>query len=213
MRSGFVLLAVLLALAGAAPSSLGHDDSGSRYPGSNDDAVAGTYRGSAGFYSALTGLQQVSMMCDLEVGGDGNQERERDEETVDGTPGTGIATVPDGTWDDGGTGGACHTDENHYANPDYNTPGCIADTARASDAALGGAVWIAAACDWFDSDSSSCGADGTPDAIAFGAGNPGVAYPTGAFAASGCPSGGAAMMVFVLDSVSGKATSGVIWAD
>jgi hypothetical protein len=58
--------------------------------------------------------------------------------------------VPDGTWDDGGIGGACHSAG--YAEADYNTLGC-SGIAHAEDAGAEYHVWTAAACD----DSSSVG--------------------------------------------------------
>lgn len=115
--------------------------------------VSGTYYGSAGAYFDSPALGAASSfasaLCDLEVLGDGSAPSPLDESDVDGNPG---GAVPDGTFDDGGLGGACHTN-NHYSNSAYDTPGC-AGTAYAKDAVSGGDVWIGATCDWKTTGSS-----------------------------------------------------------
>lgn len=208
LRTASILPGLLL-LQLLTPSSLGHDDSGSRYPGSNDDAVAGTYVGPAGVYvpavpPATTGpMAPGQSVCDLEYI---PALAASSEPRVDGGAMPG-GMVPDGTWDDGGYGGACHLA--------YAEEGCPDDVARAEDVVLSGAVWIATACDWLTASGgvSSCGADGTPDAFAFGSGNPGVAYPSAGAASSGCGPGWSWTTTFVLASTSGVPSRGVIWAD
>lgn len=95
----------------------------------------------------------ASALCDLEVlsPGDGTQQ-ELDEAVVDGQSNS-DGIVDDGTWDDGGIGGACHT-EAQYALGSYNTPGCDG-TAFADDAVTGGGVFIGASCDETTSAGSS----------------------------------------------------------
>ena len=154
LRAGagsFLLLAVSL-----APSVLGHDDNGSR-SGDVDAGVSGTYYGTAGFFVALSNklddpnvsndffFFEPTMVCDLEVLGDGTSEQEPDETEVDSWP-VGVGTVPDGTWNDGGFGGGCHT--NHYDHSRYNTPGCLDDGVRASSVLGLPYPWVGASCDW-----------------------------------------------------------------
>jgi hypothetical protein len=104
-----------------------------------------------GLFASLTGP-----FCDLEVEGDGRHVDPMDETTVDAFVGATTATIPNGLWDDGGQGGACHT-TGYNAAPDGatftynggdNTPGCPAgEYARAEDAVGGDSVWIATSCD------------------------------------------------------------------
>jgi hypothetical protein len=170
---------LFLLAAAMVPTVLGHDDNLSR-AGDKNDGVAGTFFGPAGVYVAFNGndiptdpptdpdfsVSGGSMFCDVEVLGDGTSEQEPDETVVDGEP-VAVGTVPDGTFDDGGDGGACHTNHYDYDNngvdgpgSGYNTPGCDATEAFANN--LGGtggiaAPWVVASCDW----KTSTG--GTPD--------------------------------------------------
>lgn len=138
----------VLLLAAAMPFAMAH--------GPGNDDVSGTYYGSAAAYVDSPTLGGVSSfafaLCDVEVlsSGDPNDPlRILDEGDVDGTSTGGV--LPEGTFDDGGVGAACHTN-GHYADPGYNTPGCSGDS-FANDLAFGGAVWIGAACDWKATDS------------------------------------------------------------
>lgn len=175
--------------------------------------MAGTYVGAAGLYIPpyIPGVGVSGKIhCDFELLDGGGP---RSEPTADGAS-TPAGMTPDGTWDDGGMGGACHTIL--YGNSNYNTPGCIADVARAVDDVLGGSVWIGAGCDWLTDLGGGvtvCGADDFMDEMAYGTGSPGVTYPTAGFLTSGCATGEATMAVFVWDSINGKATRGTIWAD
>lgn len=74
------------------------------------------------------------------------------EEVIDHQPAPG--SVEDGTWDDGGNGGACHRSD--YGEPsEYNVAGCGENdynnertpSAHAEDKTSGSRVWIGAACD------------------------------------------------------------------
>lgn len=100
----------------------------------------------SGFFSSVVSF------CDLEVLGDGTSPDPMDESIVDAGPYMG-GTIEDGTWDDGGEAGACHT-EDQYGITSYNTPGC-GGTAFANDQASGGYVWIGSACDETTSSGSS----------------------------------------------------------
>lgn len=86
----------------------------------------------------------ATMWCDLEVGGDGESSHPLDEGRVDDEPTSGL--IVDGTWDDGGVGGACHTAD-AYGADGYDSPGCYGE-ASAKDAVSGWEVWIGAGCDW-----------------------------------------------------------------
>jgi hypothetical protein len=113
-----------------------------------------------GIFSSLTGP-----FCDFEVQGDGRHVDPNDETTVDGFVGAPTATIPNGLWDDGGQGGACHTTGyNEAADPaapptyqgNDNNPGCPSGKyARAEDAVSGDSVWIATSCDIAHPDISS----------------------------------------------------------
>jgi hypothetical protein len=105
-----------------------------------------------GIFSSLTGP-----FCDFEIAGDGSNYDTSDETWVDAfnaVAAGGPNSVPNGLWDDGGQGGACHTTgynpapgAGKYAGAD-NTPGCPAgDYARAEDAVSGDSIWIATSCD------------------------------------------------------------------
>ena len=94
------------------------------------------------------------LYCDLEVLGTGNPDDNDlgaadsdallDERDVDNGTGNG-GLQPDGTWDDGGFGGACHIAYQDGA-PSYATFGC-GGVAHAEDRVVGAAVWIGAGCD------------------------------------------------------------------
>lgn len=115
--------------------------------GGNTDRVSGWYYGSAGPYvqveddsGTLTFLSAFGgMLCDAEVllVGDDN------EEVVDGLP---SGVTPDGIFNDGGNGGACHVTS--YGNEAWNTGGCTYDNAFAEDAVFGSEVWISTSCNW-----------------------------------------------------------------
>ncbi|MHB1261831.1 MAG: hypothetical protein ACYC2H_08975 [Thermoplasmatota archaeon] len=158
---------LFLLAAAMVPTALGHDDNLTR-AGDVDAGVAGTFYGTAGYYVSFNGQTQNlpdpvgpvdpdflsaagSMLCDMEVLGDGTSPQEPDEGRVDGEKYSGNM-VKDGTFDDGGQGGVCHT--NHYdfdhSGPDYeyNTPGCVDDGAKANNVAPLAPPWVGAACDW-----------------------------------------------------------------
>jgi hypothetical protein len=137
-----------------------------------NSGVSGTYIGAAGvavsgdiFPLSINAVVTVCPLgycsvansyCDLEgldESAPDNPLKALDESTVDGTPGNG-GMVDDGTWDDGGQGGACHT--NGYGDASYNTLGC-SGTSHAEDAGSEYHVWISASCD----DSSQV-SDGGP---------------------------------------------------
>jgi hypothetical protein len=87
---------------------------------------------------------QTLLFCDLETlssGSPGDPLKALDEQRVDNAPG---GLLVDGTWDDGGVGGACHSDI--YDEAGYDTHGC-GGTAHAKDAASSYHVWVLAACD------------------------------------------------------------------
>lgn len=95
-----------------------------------------------------------SALCDVEVGLLGAQDNER---WVDNAgPGKGNpGQVPDGTWDDGGFGGACHVsgygDDRWNTNPpndNNNADTKCEGTAYAEDWLLGADVPILVACDF-----------------------------------------------------------------
>jgi hypothetical protein len=140
---------LLLLAAAISPGVVGHDERAVS-KGSIADGVSGRYIGPTGAAVVPNGDANPAdtigigygMLCDAEVAGTGASVFPQDEVRVDGVN-TGNL-VPD-TIDDGGYGGACHT--NHYGLLDYNTPGCPATTAHAYDDA-GGDVWILASCDW-----------------------------------------------------------------
>lgn len=125
--------------------------------GNGLDRVAGWYAGSASAWLQLAPgdplHENLGGFCDLEVAGLGGGDPV-DESVVDGsTAGGGLA--PDGLWNDGGFGMACHTAD-AWDEPAYNTPGCdqYSDptspsfgNARAEDAIVGADVWIVTACD------------------------------------------------------------------
>lgn len=90
-------------------------------------------------------VNRGQMLCDFETLGDGSSPQAPDESRVDGAA-TGVGLLTDGNFDDGGVGGACHT--NHYDYAPYNTAGCRDDGARASSLSPLAAPWIGAACDW-----------------------------------------------------------------
>lgn len=102
-------------------------------------------------------LGTASALCDIEVI-DGTA---GDETYVDGGPG-GLA-VPDGIWDDGGLGGACHVDYGTDFPSHYSTTGCGGDAATAQDAVSGDWVGIIASCDG----GSAGGTGGGPSATGF----------------------------------------------
>jgi hypothetical protein len=212
---------LLLLAAALVPKALGHDDNQSR-PNDVDGGVTGQFYGPAGYYVSLDpGLYdptsgdpvsldcfvaQGRMNCDREVSGDGSSGLMIGDETrVDGTQ-HGSNTMQDGTFDDGGFGGACHTSSADYAFQGYNSPGCVDDGARASNFDVGVGIaspWVGAACDWKTESGAtpcdplpntggttrctsstcispctfSCGSDGIMDGINFGFGHYRVAYP------------------------------------
>jgi hypothetical protein len=119
-----------------------------------NNGVSGTYIGPSGafvysdipFPGDLPRISASVAECNLETLSSGEPTdplRILDESTVDSAYGNGGA-IPDGTWDDGGIGGACHS--THYADATYNTLGC-GGIAHAEDAVTGSEVWTSAACD------------------------------------------------------------------
>jgi hypothetical protein len=129
----------------AFPSSDPHLEASDPAQGSGEDRVAGWYAG-----SALAWVQAApnapanggTALCDFEVAGI----VPLDEGVVDGVATGGSA--PDGVWNDGGIGMACHTQSGFYLDEDYNSPGCDQyANARAEDAVVGADVWIVTACD------------------------------------------------------------------
>ncbi len=151
------------------------NDPGFLAPRPATDGVSGTFVSPAGPLvddsGGELGLIAAGMaICDFEVlstGGNGalGAHSPQDESTVDADdgsgeplppPGTG-GLVPNGLWDDGGYGGACHTDASAYEHDGYNTPGCTGDTVTADSPARASAqvagvgvditIWIGAACD------------------------------------------------------------------
>ncbi|MHB1262413.1 MAG: hypothetical protein ACYC2H_11940 [Thermoplasmatota archaeon] len=158
--------ASLLVLAASTPTALAHGYKIGLF-GQVVDGVAGTYYGSAEYFVSIQGeldapptnidfvMARPMMLCDLEVGGDGTSEQEPDETVVDSEP-VEIGLVPDGTFNDGGNGGACHTNHYEYRNDywlpttdfKYNTPGCLDDGARANNINPFNAPWVGASCDW-----------------------------------------------------------------
>ncbi|MHB1261038.1 MAG: hypothetical protein ACYC2H_04910 [Thermoplasmatota archaeon] len=151
---------LLLLAAAMVPTALGHND---RVNG--DTSVYGTFYGPAGYFVEFNGPEvddptssdpadvistdftsaAGSMLCDMEVLGDGTSHQEPDESRVEGHA-TGVGQMLDGTFDDGGQGGVCHT--GHYAHQDYNTLGCVDDGARANNVAPLAAPWLGTTCDW-----------------------------------------------------------------
>lgn len=138
-------LGCLLLVAGAlAPNVLGHQAGGTA-------GVYGTYYGAAGPAVLPNGhsapeetLSAGQMLCDMEVlGSGGAPDPDFDEVDVDHSAGGNMA---DGTFDDGGQGGACHT--NHYGWAPYNTDGCLQSTAFATDVDAAVDPWIGASCDF-----------------------------------------------------------------
>ena len=150
---------LLLLAAVASPGVFAHDDTCYYCDHTHDkpDGVVGTYVGSAGPALALDAyvypqdtLAAGSMLCDAEVVFDDNTVPLglANEPTVDGNPtiGNGVIT-PDGRWDDGGQGGACHVAT--YGTGIFNTRGCLGgNIARGETTATGSDVWLAAGCDW-----------------------------------------------------------------
>lgn len=115
-----------------------------------NDGVSGSYVGPAGAYldsptlfGAANPVVLAAALCDAEVLGTGSSPSPQDEQWVDNEEG---GLVPDGTFDDGGFGGACHT-QDHYEQEGYDTPGC-SGSASAKDAVSGTDVFIGLACDW-----------------------------------------------------------------
>lgn len=220
---GITLVVALLSPAMAHTSPSDPDVSGNYY-GSINPYIDSPTLFPTGPYASMT------MLCDMEVLGDGASPSPLDEEDVDGTSG---GAMPDGTFDDGGIGGACHTSD-LYSYADYNTPGCdnSLGEAHAVDAVYGGSVWIGAACDWKSDGSArslttcvvgelragadvsqladcvnefnagtTCGSDGTPDHVNFGYGGSGVPFTNNA-AADGCdPVTDASASVYVFNHV------------
>jgi hypothetical protein len=81
----------------------------------------------------------VRVWCDMEVA--------YGESIIDGYPG---GDNPDGMFDDGGFGGACHVPGGYYEKPEYGLArwGCGSyEPAAALDAVLGEDIWITTACD------------------------------------------------------------------
>lgn len=128
--------------------------------GANDgtnDRVSGWYYGPAGVYVQATipsGDEEDPeqtlfaggglMNCDFEVlAGDVNEEVVDDTENND-------FVLADGTFNDGGQGGACHVGAGGYNDAALETPGCAQYTtnAFAEDAVFGSEVWTSATCDW-----------------------------------------------------------------
>jgi hypothetical protein len=147
---------LLLLAAAIAPSVLGHSERAATplnsYTPPYGADVSGRYVGAAGPAIAIDAYVQASpeynvlaagfMLCDMEVQVDdltwpGN------ENTVDGT-GTGTG-VPD-LVDDGGLGGACHS--NGYTTGAFNTFDCGSGQTALADNGLVTDVWIGASCDW-----------------------------------------------------------------
>ncbi|HEX2067063.1 MAG TPA: hypothetical protein VHI93_09650 [Candidatus Thermoplasmatota archaeon] len=156
-----------------------------------NSGVSGTYVGASGmdvisdmfplFVSPMFGLFPMGHQafaftaCNLEMLSDGTSPvgKFQDEQVVDNQPTDGL--VSDGTWDDGGFGGACHAGFNDYDDPgcvitdipydqhdavpndcpSFNTYGC-GGTSHAEDILVGHNVWMAAACD-YQSTSASFG--------------------------------------------------------
>jgi hypothetical protein len=96
--------------------------------------------------------------CDFEVIGPGDGQPGSalyDERIVDGMSTytnawwwNGPGLQPDGLFNDGGIGAACHTPAGFYGNDDYNYNGCpTGDDANGEDAVSGGEVWVSATCD------------------------------------------------------------------
>lgn len=89
------------------------------------DGVSGDFVGPGGIF--VDGPNPVGFvagavnLCDAEALG-GSATPLATETWIDGTQTPGF--VADGTWDDGGVGGACHTAANTYPTPDFNSPGC-----------------------------------------------------------------------------------------
>jgi len=97
-------------------------------------------------------LAAANALCDMEVAGDGSTPEPVDEKVVDGTTDSGAlpfaAELPDGTFDDGGIGAACHTNKDFYAYTPYNTPGCSGASVKAFAADESGLVpWVSTSCD------------------------------------------------------------------
>lgn len=157
--------------AGSTTSALASDGDLYRWSGttpSPSDGVSGTYSngpldafltGGTVFPLDLGGVHTIFprgyyatawVLCDLEVLGDGTAHDSPDEERVDVDPHSGPGSIPDGTWDDGGIGGACHV-EGQYAHDEYNSPGCGigGSHAIAEDRVSDGDVWVGVAYDSF----------------------------------------------------------------
>lgn len=142
------LLGSALLIAAAMPLAMAHTSA-------SDKDVSGNYYGAGGaFGKSLTLFPNFedneffagSILCDMEVLGPGDSPAPVDEEDVDGNTG---GNVPDGVFDDGGTGGACHT-QGHYGS-NYDTAGCssgLGDAKGADASSLVQDLWLSASCDW-----------------------------------------------------------------
>jgi hypothetical protein len=187
-----------------------------RHAGTTHSGLSGTFVGSAGtwvegethllppgagayvpmpnMFLALTTTGTLLTWCDLESPqwwSYGNQTGA--ESKIDDTENENW-TLEDGTWDDGGWGGACHSARQSAVG--YGASGCDG-TAYAEDWVFGFSVMILAACDFLMDDGMGgmvCGMDGIIDEGNFGVGGAGVPFP--GFGAYGCEI--ASQVVFVL---------------
>lgn len=137
MRKELILLGAMLIIGAALPTAAAHwdwtnngpdcnntnfDERDPFLPGPKDTCgVAGRTVGVAGPAVVDTGGNVATgaglISCDLEAGGSNvaSMETEVDENPTSGS-------LPDNTFDDGGTAGACHIST--YTRKDFNTGGC-----------------------------------------------------------------------------------------
>ncbi len=202
--------ALALAFLLLMPASLAHDDT----PPGSAAKPSGRYVGAAESVP-MTGVIINYGMCDFEV--------VTGEPYIDGSANPG-GTAQEGSWDDGGHGGAiCHTPNDHYVNPDHNSPGCDYEDAYATDD-VASDVWIIVFCDSITVVGGpggpvafTCGADGIYDDQNEGWGSAGVAYP--AVAADCSDDDGAAGVLVVRALVSAdpanplisEPSAGTVW--
>jgi hypothetical protein len=152
---------LLLLAAAIAPSVLGHserpaallnDYDPANYQGIND--VSGRYTGASGPAIAIEAYNQASplynvlaagsMLCDAEVVTD-DTTNPANEDKVDGNSAGHAGAAPD-TVDDGGQGGACHS--NTYTTGIFNSFGCQPTPRAFGYNDLGNEIWLGASCDW-----------------------------------------------------------------